>query len=171
MRKIPGYSRYAADENGNLYSLNYKRTGFVRMLKPAKDSYGYLRTMLLNDQGKYETVKVHRIVALAYLGDPGDFHVNHKNGIKQDNRTVNLEYVTISENMKHAYSTGLMVKKSGSKNGNAKLTEQQVMEIREYAKNHKGRYYGRKQLAQKYGISESHVKDIVNGRRGVWSGV
>lgn len=171
MRKIPGYSRYAADENGNLYSLDYKRTGSMRMLKPAKDNSGYLRTMLLNDHGKYDTVKVHRIVALAYFGDPNGLHVNHKNGVKEDNRPTNLEYVTISENIKHAFATGLIVKKSGSKNGNSKLTEQQVIEIREYVKNHKGRYYGRKQLAEKYGISEAHVKDIVNERRGIWSGV
>ncbi len=50
---------------------------------------------------------VHRIVAAAFLGADETRQVNHKNGCKQDNRIENLEWVTDSENKKHAVSLGL----------------------------------------------------------------
>lgn len=162
MKEIPGFSRYFATEDGSLYSKDYKRTGLTKVIKPAKDTNGYLRTMLLSDNGKYCTVKVHRIVALAYFGQ-SDLTVNHKNGIKTDNSVANLEYCTRSENMLHSYRVlnNPSSMKSGSENINAKLNATQVLEIRKWAKEH-GRYYGRKELAKKYGVTESHIKDIVN---------
>jgi hypothetical protein len=51
---------------------------------------------------------VHRIVAAAFIGPcPDGLEINHKNGIKLDNRAENLEYTTRSANMKHAYDSGL----------------------------------------------------------------
>ena len=54
------------------------------------------------------SVSVHRSVARAFLGPPNGLEVNHKSGIKADNRVENLEYVTRSENMKHAFRLGLV---------------------------------------------------------------
>ncbi len=168
--QIPNYSRYAATKEGNIISLDYKRTGKQKVLKPALDARGYLRTMLLNDNGKYDTVKVHRIIALAYLGK-SSLEVNHKNGIKSDNSIDNLEYVTRSENAKHSYKQ-LKRKsyfKEGSRNINAKLTPEAIKEIRETAANC-GRYYGREKLANKFGVTEAHIKDIVNDK-SLWKSV
>jgi hypothetical protein len=50
----------------------------------------------------------------------------------------------------------------------AKITDQDVKEIRDHARNFSVRYYGRKELALKYGISEGHIKDIVTKRRNIW---
>ena len=164
MINIPGYSRYLATKEGNIISLDYKRTGKQKMLKPAFDTNGYLRTMLLNDNGKYDTVKVHRIIALAYFGK-SDLDVNHKNGIRNDNRVDNLEYVTKSENAKHSYSelNRKSFFKHGSNNINAKLTTEAIKEIRETAAKG-GRYYGREKLAKKFGVTSAHIKDIVNDK-------
>lgn len=52
---------------------------------------------------------IHVLVTVAFLGDcPNGKEVNHKNGDKSDNRLTNLEYVTHSENMKHAFASGLV---------------------------------------------------------------
>ena len=52
---------------------------------------------------------VQRVIAEAFLGKPEGKETNHINGDKQDNRIENLEYLTASENMLHAYKTGLRV--------------------------------------------------------------
>lgn len=49
----------------------------------------------------------------------------------------------------------------------AKLTEHDIKSIRDHAKK-SGRYYGRKELADKYGVSEGQIKDIVTRRRNIW---
>lgn len=164
MIPIPGYSRYVATIDGHIVSMDYKRTGKARQLKPAHDASGYLRTMLQNDTGKYGTVKVHRIIALAFFGK-STLEVNHKNGIKDDNRLENLEYVTRSENLKHTYDVLNRVSfmKPGSNNINAKLTAEDVRAIRKAAAEG-GKNYGRAKLAEKYGVSSAHIKDIVNDR-------
>jgi hypothetical protein len=105
---------------------------------------------------------------LAFYGYREDgLTVNHKDGNKQNNSISNLEYCTRSENCLHAVRTGLWEIKHGSKNGNSKLTESDVIAIRKHA-NENGRYYGRKKLAEQYNVSEAHIKDIVTKRRNTW---
>jgi len=53
------------------------------------------------------TVSVHRLIAETFICDIGDNVVNHKNGIKNDNRVENLELITAYENLKHAQENGL----------------------------------------------------------------
>lgn len=167
-RKIPGFSRYEASETGLLRSTNYKNSSKTKVLKPAVNPRGYPQTMLQNDRGQYKSKPVHYFVTLAFFGPrKKGLTVDHIDGNKQNNHISNLEYVTRSENCKRAVKVGLWEIKHGSKNGNSKLTEQDVKEIREHAKK-KGRFYGRKELAKKYNISEAHIKDIVNCRRGIW---
>ena len=172
-KPIPNFSRYEASNFGRLRSLNYKNSKKVKVLQPALSPDGYLKTMLLNDEGKYNSWTVHLFVCLAFFGEkPEGKEVNHKDGDKTNNHIDNLEYVTRSENILHGFKLGLHKPKKGSTNGSAKLKEQDVLDIREFvedAKKRGVRYYGRKKLAQKYGISESHIKDIVSKRRGVWS--
>lgn len=167
MKAIPGYPRYLACERGYLYSSNYKNSGQTKRLKPAKDACGYLRTMLQRADGSYRTVKVHRVIALAFHGKSSGLQVNHIDGDKTNNRPSNLEYATHSENIQHAFDTGLIRPKRGSLNGMSKITEEEVRAIRQHAASN-GRYYGRKMLAEKYGISEAHIKDIVSRRRDIW---
>lgn len=164
-KKIPKFSRYEVSSHGNIRSINYKKTGLVKNLKPAKSNDGYLKTMILSDDNTYHSWSIHSFVCLTFIG-PKEYgvEINHINGIKTDNRIENLEYCTRSENIKHAFKNGLIRPKVGSLNGMAKLSELQVKEIREHAKNN-GRYYGRKQLALKYNVSECTIKEVVNRRK------
>lgn len=167
-KQIPNFSRYEASTKGRLRSTNYKNSGKTKVLKPADGGDGYLKTMLLNDEGKYKSWGVHKWIALTFLGPkPEGMEINHIDGVKINNEPDNLEYCTRSENLIHAYENGLLDTKRGSKNGMAKLTESDVKEIRRHAEQ-SGRYYGRKELAEKYGVSDGQIKDIVNRRRNIW---
>jgi len=166
-KTIPNFTRYQASNMGNLRSTNYKNSGKTKVLKPAL-SDGYLKTMLQLDNGKYKSWMIHRFIMLAWKGEPNGLQVNHKDGVKTNNHIDNLEYCTISQNIQHAYDMGLMKPKRGSLNGNSKLSDNDVREIRKIV-SAGGRYYGRKKLAKRFGISEAHIKDIISSRRGVWS--
>lgn len=168
-KTIPNFSKYEASSLGNLRSRNYKRTGKVKNLKPTISPDGYYKTVIQTDKGNYKSGTVHLFVCLAFLGSkPEGKEINHKDGNKLNNKISNLEYVTRSENVLHSYAMGLQKPLRGSTNPSAKLTERDVLAIRAYVRNFKERYYGRKKLAQKYGVSESHIKDIISRRRNIW---
>jgi len=78
----------------------------------------YLRLCLRNSGAKKNHF-VHRLVAKAFVDNPeGKPFINHKNGVKTDNRPENLEWVTQSENQQHSYDTGLQSPNNGIKFAN-----------------------------------------------------
>jgi hypothetical protein len=104
MVDIKGYEGlYAVTTCGKVWS--YRRN---RFMKGSVNHYGYLYSPLYKD-GKAKNHYIHRLVAEAYIDNPEvKPQVNHINGIKIDNCIGNLEWNTVSENIKHAYDKGLM---------------------------------------------------------------
>lgn len=168
-KPIPGFSKYEASSFGRVRSLDYKRSGLVKVLAPALSRDKYYQTMLKNDKGVYKSWKIHKYIALAFHGENPLDEVNHMDGNKRNNRPSNLEYCTRSHNIQHAFDKGLMVPNRGELNNKAKLTEAQVKEIRE-AKRTKGRFWGRNELAAKFGVTAKHLQDIANDE-SLWEGV
>lgn len=105
---------------------------------------------------------VHRLMAVTFLGDPNGLQVNHKNGIKTDNRLSNLELVTPSENMQHALNTGLN-KCLGETHHFARLTEYQVRKICQILIQENRPQYD--EIAMMFGVSQSAINNIAGKHR------
>lgn len=166
---IEGFSTYEISNYGEIKTYNWKNKGIEKIMTPALDGSGYFRTMLKRDSdGKFCTIKVHRLVCQAFIPNPENKpFVNHINGIRNDNRLFNLEWCTPSENLKHSFRIGLSSNK-GVKNPACKLEEWQVKEILsnyEYGRKNKTGTT-KKQIAEKYNISVGTVRDIVS--RKTW---
>lgn len=100
-----------------------------RILKTCSNSHGY-ETAVFQNGPRTKPIAMHRLVAIAFLPlVDGKEYVNHIDGNKQNNHISNLEWVTRSENMKHAFAIGLL-SHVGEKHNQSKLSESQVLEIR-----------------------------------------
>ena len=97
-RNVDGFSDYLVSENGEVKN---KTTG--QILKQTITQKGYAVVGLVNG-GKHKNVRVHRIVAMAFVANPRNKpQVNHKDGNKLNNKRENLEWVTGKENIRHSY--------------------------------------------------------------------
>lgn len=96
---IPGYAgRYEVSDSGEVRNLERNKR-----LKPHNTGKGY-QQVVLQMNGARSYTSIHRLVASAFIPNPeGLPQVNHKNGDKADNRVANLEWCTMSENLRHRH--------------------------------------------------------------------
>lgn len=122
---------------------------------------GY-RRVHVSHNGKSYKFLVHRLVAEAFIDNPERLPVvNHKDGNKLNNNKNNLEWISYSGNLSHAYRTGLR-SSDGELNNMSKLTVQQVKEIRSlYEKRGKN---NSNTLAKAYGVNPKTILNIVRGK-------
>jgi hypothetical protein len=166
----PVGDNYFISTKGRLATSNHRNTRLLKVMKPAKDANGYLRTSILIN-GKNTTIKMHRLVAQAFIENPlNKPQVNHIDFDRTNNKLENLEWCTASENAMHSVKEGRFntfkkgekqhknCLKRGEDNGKAVLTEKDVLEIR--AK-FKPRVYTRKMLALEYGVKDCTIKDVI----------
>lgn len=101
-KTVNGHPNYEISTEGR---VKKKATG--KILVSTDDSRGYPAVTLIDDD-KQRTKNVHRMVAETFIPNPDNKRtVNHKDGNKRNNHISNLEWNTLSENVTHAYRTGL----------------------------------------------------------------
>lgn len=138
-KDIPEYEgMYQISNFGRVKSLGRpytNRLGHTRTLKErymtlVPNTSGYLEFACCNNN-VYKRFRVHRLVAMTFIPNPENKpQVNHIDGDKTNNRVDNLEWNTASENIQHAFDTGLMKQYTGEKNPASKLTKDDVITIK-----------------------------------------
>lgn len=98
-RKLNNYSNYRIFPDGRIYSE------FInRFITPTFDSGKYLQVTLVNDEGERKTIKVHRLVASAFIPNLDDYReINHKDFNKENNSVSNLEWCDRSYNVNYNF--------------------------------------------------------------------
>lgn len=159
-RDVVGYETlYMVSNFGRIKSLEKNDSaGDLRseiVMKQNLSCFGYLRIELRKDK-KRKINFCHVLVGKAFIKNPKNKpHINHKNGIKIDNRVSNLEWVTQKENSRHALKTGLF-KQIGEKGYFAKLTNKKALDIFNSNKT-------TKELMIEYDVSKSTIDHIKSG--------
>lgn len=158
-RFIPGYSKnYMISKYGRVKSVERTmirsngRPQIVRerILKSSCDEWGYPQVRI---DGK--TVKVHKAVALAFLGDrPESFEIRHLDGDSTNNKVENLKYGSHSENVLDGYKYNGFIFK------NQKLNPGKAKEIRKLL----NAGIPGKDVAKLYGVSQQTICDIKHNR-------
>lgn len=160
-KDIIGYEGlYQISDDGELFSVRSNR-----ILTPNIGMDGYKKAVL-SVGSKRKTVRINRLVAEAFVENPENKPmVNHKDCNKLNNRADNLEWVTPLENAIHASKNGLLKGHCGESNSMAKLTDDQVAEIRRTYK--KGSHHANARiLGQRFGVSDSTIWLIASGQ--IW---
>lgn len=112
VKNVIGYiGLYLIDSLGNVVSLpkiqGRRLHNKYKILNTKVNKFGY-KEVALTKNGKTKTLLLHRLIAQHFVPNPNDLPcVNHKNGVKADNRIENLEWCTKSQNTKHAFDNNL----------------------------------------------------------------
>jgi hypothetical protein len=150
-RPVSGYEGLYEVSNDGLVRSKTKR-----QLKGTPDIKGYI-CVVLSKHAKLSGVKVHRLVASAFLGPSKNKQVNHKDANKANNCVENLEWVTGKENIIHAKKLGLFA--SGERNGMAKLSKAKVLAIRNYP-----HPISQSKLGKLFGVSQTVISAVLRGQ-------
>ena len=141
---------------------NYSISNYGRVRNDIRNTFlsprklrGYERVSLWYNN-KANDHRIHRLVAQEFIQNKENKpEVNHKNGIRNDNRVVNLEWVTGEEYIDHkkkVLNQGDTFK--GKNNGNSTLNEKNVIDIRMST-------LSRKELAEIYNVSATQIGRII----------
>lgn len=170
-KEIEGYNGlYEVSDVGDIRSLDriIIRENHLLTLKGVNKSAkvnnrGYLSTTLCKNS-KYQHFAIHCLVARAFIPNPENKgYVNHKDGNKLNNSVSNLEWVTMSENNKHAYKIGLKVGSAKGLFGKDNKTSKPV-----YMMNKQGEilkeFPAIHDASRITGLSASGICAVINGR-------
>jgi hypothetical protein len=167
-KPIPGYPHYATSL-GEIF-----REGSSSPLKPAVAKRGGYLQVSMWHMGKGKTCFLHQLIALAFHGPRPSprHHAAHRDGNKINNTPTNVQWITKEENEADKIQHGTTNR--GERNGSAKITDAQAVEMIEIAKHLPRSTGGVKlkkgalaQLAAQYGLTPSGAWQVINGYRRV----
>ena len=156
MQEIKGIDGYYIARNGDIYNSKTKKIldGYI--------SSGYKKVYIKN-----KSYSVHRLLAIHYIPNPQSKpYINHKNGIKNDNRLENLEWVTAKENTRHAWDNNLCTSvrywkgRSGENHNTSKAIIQMDLDGNFIAK-----HIGIRNIASKMNIKYQSIVRCARGLR------
>lgn len=172
-RLVVGYEGlYQVSNWGRVKSLNYLRTRQERILKLAKDNYGYLRVNLYKD-GKVTDFRAHRLVGMAFPDLVGwtedtkgksfdELQINHKKeGLKEkaNNHVSNLEWITLEGNLKYG-THNERAAKAMSKRVAQKTKDGELVKI----------WLSAREVQRQLGWNQSHISKCCNGKLKTYKG-
>lgn len=168
-KPVVGYEGlYEVSDRGRVRTLikktRCKSAGGILAQQSAPNRY---RLVCLTKDGDDHSRSVHRLVATAFIQNlEGKPTVNHRNGIRDDNRLSNLEWATHAEQQEHARSGGRNWAVRGTARKSAKLTESRVLLLRAmYASGS----FSQSEIGAMFGVHQMIVSRIV--RMISWSHV
>lgn len=156
-KDIPGIKNYQASNLGRIRSLDRLITSKIingpflksgRVLKTSLNNITGYRFVHIKINNKRKHLLVHRLIAITFIPNPENKRcVNHKNSIRDDNRLVNLEWATHSENVKYGFKYGFAISRKGIECNLSKLKENDVVLIRDL---------------HKHGFRQNHISKLMN---------
>lgn len=155
-RGVEGFPRYQVSSDGRARTVIGAGGWPPMSLTRSIDSNGYVHIALYKG-GRSKRCRLHRLICEAFHGPaPSPLHeVAHNDGNRQNNHHTNLRWVTMPENQHDRVRHGTAP--IGEQNGRAKLTEEDVREIRALAASG----IPHRHLAEQFGVTKPCINDVV----------
>jgi len=162
-RDVPNFEGYQVSSLGKIRGIDRLKQGRSGLrltrgqeLKQVPNKKGYPEVRLRKN-GTH-TRLVHKLVSSAFLvKSEGQTQINHINGVKTDNSVINIEWVTQSENQKHAYKLGLQPSRAGEGNSRATITDKDVTKLKLLYNSGKTT----KEVSELIGVNLSIIRQII----------
>lgn len=158
---IKEFPNYMISSNGRI--LNKKTLKFVKPVIHKRDRQHVVNLWKNN---KSKLFSLYRLLAIHFIPNPlNKPAVNHISGNRADFSLENLEWVTHSENSKHAYVTGLNNPGKGLTHNCCRLSENDIILLRRW---YKSGFYDRSKLGKIFNVSKGYASKIASGKEGLY---
>lgn len=140
-----------------------------RILKQSIGTTGYY-SVNLSRNGKTKYVRVHKLVAEAFIPNPNNYYcINHKDGNKLNNYFCNLEWCDFSHNLKEAYRIGLRQNKYKGKYGREAQFSKPLLQFSldgDFIKE----WENAEQVKRELGYCAENIRSVCRGKRNQANG-